>query len=345
MTFILLILILGVLVFVHELGHFVFAKLYKVHVYEFSIGMGPKIFSFRRKDKNDETLYSLRLLPIGGFCAMAGEVEQDDDELDADDFMCNKSKKEQFLILAGGVLFNFVLAIVLLFTMSLIWGHTSTDPIVGLAPKGLPVHDAGIRVGDEVVKLNGHKITSWDKLNVVLNLKTKDGLYNFEVRKKNGGIEKYTISPVEENDRLVFGIGGDTEIKKGLFSSLLFAFKKFGILISTMMLTITSLITGKLSTDLLSGPVGLYSIVGTAQKAGGLINIIFLTAALSVNLGFINAIPFPAFDGGRLVFLIYEAITKKEVNKSFENTLHTIGFILLMILMLYITVKDIIKLI
>ena len=116
MTLILLFIILGLLIFVHELGHYIFAKRAGVHVYEFALGMGPKIFSFKRKDeKNDPTIYSLRLLPIGGFCAMAGEEGEDDESLKKDDFMCNKTKTEKVLILMAGVVFNFILAIILLF--------------------------------------------------------------------------------------------------------------------------------------------------------------------------------------------------------------------------------------
>lgn len=348
MTFIILILILGILIFIHELGHFIFAKTSGVYVYEFALGMGPKIFSFKRKTKNDPTIYSLRLFPIGGFCAMAGEVEEDDKKIKPNQFMCNKSKFQRFSILIAGVLFNFLLAIIFLFIQSLIWGHTEQRAIVGYAPEEYPVAKAGIEVGDKVIKLNNFKVDSWDKLTIALNLKNKKDTYKFVVEKKDGSIKTYEIIPDIEkkedgNEVKVFGIGVGDTIYKGFFNSIKYAFGKFYSIISTMAIIIYSLFTGNIGISSLAGPIGMYSIVGESAKYG-LQSLMYLTAYLSVNLGFINALPFPAFDGGRLLFILIEAITKKKVNPNVEGVLHTIGFILLMILMLYITVMDVIKL-
>ena len=350
MTLIILILILGLLIFVHELGHFIFAKKTGVYVYEFALGMGPKIFSFKRKNKKDPTVYSLRLLPIGGFCAMAGEVLEDDEDkkIKKHQFMCNKSKLERFLILAAGVTFNFCLALLLLFFQSLIWGHTEQKAIIGNVPEGYPIHEAGIEVGDKVLELNGYKINSWDKLTIVLNLKNKKDSYDFKIKKKDGTIKKYIITPTLEKNEdgkevKVFGIGAGDKIYKGFIPSLKYAFTKFWSIIYTMAMIIGALFTGKLGLNSLSGPVGMYQVVGETAKYG-MQSLIYLTAYLSVNLGFINAIPFPAFDGGRVVFIGIEAITKKKINTKLEGTLHTIGFILLMLLMLYVTILDIIKL-
>ena len=129
LSIIYLILILGVLVFVHEFGHFITAKKIGVYVNEFAIGMGPKIYSFKRKNKNDPTEYSIRLLPIGGFCAMAGEVIEDEDnkKIKKNEYMCNRSKLERVIILLAGVTMNILLALVLLFVQSLIWGHTNKN--------------------------------------------------------------------------------------------------------------------------------------------------------------------------------------------------------------------------
>lgn len=348
MTLLILILILGILIFVHELGHFIFAKTFGVYVHEFALGMGPKIFSFKRKNKKDETLYSLRLFPIGGFCAMAGEVEEDDEKISKDKFMCNKTKPQKVLILLAGVLFNFILAILLLFTQSLVWGHSEQKAIVGSAPKDYPIAQAGIELGDKVIGLNGYRVNSWDKLTIVLNLKHDSNIYEFKVEKKDGEIETYKVTPITEKNEAgeeitVFGIGQSDKVYKGLLNSIKYAFIKFASVISSMFIIITSLFKGILGISSLSGPVGMYSIVGESAKYG-MQSLIYLTAYLSINLGFINAIPFPAFDGGRILFIAIEAITGKKVNTNVENTLHTIGFVLLMILMLYITVQDIIRL-
>ncbi len=347
MTLIILILILGLLIFVHELGHFIFAKLFKVHVYEFALGMGPKIFSFRRKNKEDETLYSLRLLPIGGFCSMAGEEAADDDELEPDKFMCNKTKTQRFIILVAGVTFNFILALLLLFTQSLIWGHTEQRPVIGDVKENSPAHKAGLEKGDLITKVNNHKVKTWDVFTIYTNLKQKDDTYKFEVKKTDGTKETYNLTKevekVDGEEIKVFGISMAQTSYKGFLNSVKYSFMKFGSTFTSMGVVIKSLITRKLGLSSLAGPVGMYSIVGETAKYG-LNSIMYLTAYLSINLGFMNAIPFPAFDGGRLIFILIEGITKKKVSANIEGTLHNIGFILLMILMLYITVMDVLRL-
>ncbi|MDD4706264.1 MAG: M50 family metallopeptidase [Bacilli bacterium] len=348
MTLVILILILGILIFIHELGHFIFAKLYGVYVHEFALGMGPKIFSFKRKKKKDPTVYSLRLFPVGGFCAMAGEVEEDSKDVKPHEFMCNKTKFQRFMILISGVMFNFILAIVLLFMQSLIWGHTEQKAVVGTTPKDYPISEAGIEVGDKIIKLNGHKVNSWDKLTIALNLKYDSDTYEFVVEKKDGTIKKYDVTPVIEKnadgkDTKVFGIGVGDRVYKGFFESINYAFFKFNSIMSSMAIIIGALFTGSLGLSSLAGPVGMYTIVGESAKYG-MQSLMYLTAYLSINLGFINAIPFPAFDGGRILFILIETITKKKVNTNIEGIFHTIGFILLMLLMLIITVMDVIKL-
>lgn len=350
LTLLYLIIILGVLIFVHEFGHFIAAKLCHVYVSEFALGMGPKIFSFKRKNKNDPTLYSLRLFPIGGFCAMAGEVEEDAKELKLkkDEYMCNRSKWERFLILIAGVTMNIILAFVLLFFQGLIWGTRNESSVIEVVTEGSPVETAGIEVGDKVVKLNGYKINTWDKLTTVLCLKDEDNIYEFEVKKASGEIKKYNIKPEiikneDGSESTLFGLGITDDRTYGFLSALKYAFIKLGTIVSTMWLIIVSLFNGGLSLSNLSGPVGMYSIVGEASKVG-LESVIYLAAYLSVNLAVVNGIPFPAFDGGRILFIAIEAITRKKVNQKVEGICHTVGFCLLMILMLYITIQDIIRL-
>lgn len=347
-TIIYLILILGLLIFVHELGHFIAAKVIGVYVSEFALGMGPKIFSFKRKNKKDPTIYSLRLFPIGGFCAMAGENIEDEKGLRKDQYMCNRSKWERFLILIAGVTNNIILAFVLLFMQGLIWGTTQQKSIIGYVPDGYPISEAGIEVGDTITEVNGYSVNTWDKLTIVLNLKNKSGKYEFVVKKADGVIKKYTVSPIEEENKdggttKVFGLGAGDKVYTGFGNAIKYAFTKLGSIISSMWIILGSLFTGKLGLSALSGPVGMYTVVGESAKIG-FQSIIYLTAYLSINLAVLNALPFPAFDGGRILFIAIEAITRKKVNPNVENTIHTIGFILLMILMLYITIQDIIRL-
>ena len=366
-----LLLMLSLLVFVHEGGHFIAAKKCGVHVYEFALGMGPKVLSFKRK--NDPTEYTLRAFPIGGFCAMAGEEGEDDESLDKDKFMCNKSKIKRIIILVAGVTMNFITAIILLFIIGLSFGSTEQKSIIGRVETGSPADVAGLKVNDKIIECNGYKISTWDKLTIVTNLKNKNNYYEYKVEHENGSVDTYKITPneyvvigsetikLEENNKLedvlkkynkkesevtvskLVGIGAPSEIKKDFLSALKYAFSKFGSIVSTMLLILGSLFTGKLGLSALSGPVGMYSVVGTVASLG-FANLIYLTAYLSINLGVLNILPFPAFDGGRVLFVLIEAITRKKVDPKIEGYFHSIGFILIMLLMVYITFQDVLRL-
>lgn len=344
-TLLVLIFILGLLVLIHEFGHFICAKKSGVFIYEFSIGMGPLIF---KKIGKDNIQYSIRALPIGGYVQMAGEVGEDDDKVAKNQFMCNKSGWQRFLILVAGVTMNFILAFVLLFVSALIWGSSGLEPIVAEAVPDYPVAKAGIEAEDRILAINGTEVNTWDKAQILLNLKSKNDTYTFKVQKKDGSIKEYDVKPVKEkdadgNETRVFGVQIDTTVKRGFVNSLKYAVLKFGAVINSMGLVIINLFTGNLGLNALSGPVGIYGVVGQSLSLG-IQQLIYLIAFLSINLGFINILPFPAFDGGRILFLIIEKIKGSPVDPKVENIFHTVGFILLMILMLYITLQDVLKL-
>ena len=157
-TLIILIIILGIIVFVHEFGHFLAAKKCGVYVHEFAIGMGPKIFSFKRK--NDETVYSLRLLPLGGFTALA--MAENDFKVSKDKVLDNKKFGQKVMILLMGIFFNFILTIILLFINGLIYGSPQTGAVVGEIQTDSPADIAGLETNDEIIEINNKKITSWD---------------------------------------------------------------------------------------------------------------------------------------------------------------------------------------
>lgn len=345
MTLIYFILVLGAVVFVHELGHFLFARLAGVHVYEFSIGMGKKVWSYKKKD--GQTEYSLRLIPLGGFCQIAGENgDLDEDDVPKNKKMCNKNFFQRFLILFFGAGFNFIFAFILLFVIGLIYGSVSSEPIIGAVGEEYPAYEAGLQAGDKILSLNDVKISTWDDVMWELDL-SKDKTMIFEVKKENGEVKKVTVTPVkiEQDDVVdyVYGISGVTEKRTGLVASLDYAVTKTASLFKMMFNTIKSLFTGGVGVDDLSGPVGIYSIVGTQAKAG-FGSLIYLIAFLSINVGFINLIPLPAFDGGRILFLIIEKITGKPINPKVEGMIHSIGFFLLILLMLYVTFNDVLRL-
>lgn len=344
-TLLVLIFILGIIILVHEFGHFIWAKKFGVFIYEFSLGMGPVIYTHKGRDNIN---YNVRAFPIGGFVSMAGEVYEDDTKIPKEKFMCNKPWYQRVIVLVAGVVNNFILAIVILFLMGLFSGVTTTKPVVGTILEDSAIAKSGIEIGDEIVKVNNITVHSWDKMQIALYRKSNDNTYNITVKKKDGEEKTYEVIPntiKNENGEEVFqfGFGLDNTKYTGIIPSINYAFSKFFSIMSSMALTITSLFSGKISLNALSGPVGIYGVVGSSLSMG-VMQIAYLIAFLSINVGFINILPFPAFDGGRVLFLIIEKIKRSPINSKIENAFHTIGFILLMILMAYITLQDIIKL-
>ena len=346
LTLILFIFILGIIVLVHELGHFLWAKKFGVYIYEFSIGMGPVVYS--RTGKKDGIKYNVRAFPIGGFVSMAGEVYEDDKKIPKDRCLCNKPIWQRVIVMAAGVMNNFIMAIVILFVMALFWGSNSLTPKVDAVVEGYPAAEAGIVKGDIIVSVNNHKVSSWDETQIVLYYKNKNDYTEFRIKHEAGSFDTYKLSKKEYvaedgTKSEMFGFEISQEETIGLWSKIKYAFEKFWALVSSLWLTVVGLVSGKISVDALSGPVGIFNVVGESAKLG-VAYVIYLIAYLSINVGVINILPFPAFDGGRILFLLIEKIKGSPINQKFENWCHTIGFILLMILIIYVTINDIINL-
>lgn len=342
MTLIYMILILGIIVFIHEFGHFIFAKRAGIYVYEFSLGMGPRIFKFNRK--NDETEYSLRLFPIGGYVQMAGEEIEMDEKIPEDRRMQSKSWGQRFLTIIAGIMFNFILAIVVFFIVGLVNGATQNKPYISVVEDG--INSGIVNVGDRIIAVNGKKVFFTDVL--VLDVQLNSGKpLNLKVRGTDGIDRDVILNPIEVNNNgkisYKYGIGLGDDVKTGILSSIKYSFVKFASLVTQMVLVIVNLFVGKLGLSSLSGPIGIFSVVGESARAG-LINLVYLVGFISLNVGFMNLLPIPALDGGRILFLIIEKIKGSKVDVKVENIVHTIGFVLLMILMLVITFNDIIKL-
>lgn len=345
MTLLLFILILGAVIFVHELGHFLFAKMCGIYVYEFAIGMGPKLIS--KKSKKGETVYSLRLIPIGGFCSLAGEGTDEDKKIPKDRLLQSKTIWQRFLTMFFGAGFNFIFAILLLFIIGVVFGSPNYKPIIDEVTKDSPAEIAGIQSGDTVIEVNNHKISTTDDLSIYLTLAKKDKPTEIIVKKATGQQVTYQVTPKEKEvdgeKQYQYGITLNKTKEYGLLSAIQFTFVKTGSLFKQMFLTLGNLFTGGLKVSQLSGPVGIYSIVGEQSK-GGFANILYLVAFLSINVGFINLLPLPAFDGGRILFLVIEKIKGSPVKPETENMIHSIGFFILMALMIYITFNDILRL-
>lgn len=345
LTLIYFILILGLIVLVHEFGHFIFAKLFGVYVYEFSIGMGPKLFG--KKDKKGETEYCIRAIPIGGFVQLSGEEIDDDTSVPKDKKMYSKPIWQRFLIMFFGAGNNFILAFILLFVYALIYSAPVTTPILTSVADDYPAYQAGLTSGDEIIEINGHNTYTLDDVQLYLTL-VKDGqTVDFKVKKDNGSIKDYKVTPIKEtNDGVTtykYGITFESGTDSSFIAKLKYPFIKMGALIRQMFVVIKSLFTGGLSVSNLSGPVGIYSIVGETTKSG-ISSVIQLIVLLCVNVGFINLLPFPAFDGGRILFLLIEKIKGSPVSPKTENIIHSIGFILIMLLLVYVTFNDILRL-
>ena len=346
LTLIYFIIMLGIIVFVHELGHFLWAKKSGVYCYEFSIGFGPKIFSFKRK--NDETTYSIRAFPVGGYVSMAGEEVDDDKSVPKSKKMYNKPWYKKLVIVLAGVTHNFILGFVVLLLMALIYGAVPTKPVLGVVDKASPSYKAGIRVGDEITKINGKKVRTWDDVVLTLTLSNNKKHQKFTIIDKYNNEKIISVKPKEIKDKkgnksYSYGIGLTDKKEHGFINSIKYASSKFISLFKSMIVTIKALVTGKIGINSLSGPVGIYSIVGEQSKTG-LYGLMYLLAYLSINVGFINLLPFPAFDGYRAVIIIIETITGKKVNPKVDAIVNNIGLFLLFGLMIFITIKDILKL-
>jgi Predicted membrane-associated Zn-dependent proteases 1 len=344
MTILYFILVLGVTVFIHELGHFIFAKRAGIYCYEFSLGMGPKIFS--KKRKNDETVYSIRLFPIGGFVQMAGEEVEIDEKIPKNKRMQSKTWMERFLTVIAGVMFNFILAIILLFIVALISGAPSNKSYIGKLYKEYPIYQSGLKVGDQITHLNGKKVSSSDIL--LLNLQVNNNkTITFTVKDKKGISKDIKITGVKEKVKgetiYRYGFALEQKIEKGILPSIKYAFTKTKDLLNQMVHIIIYLVTGTLGISSLAGPVGIYNIVGESAKAG-FVNVLFLIAYLCINVGFINLLPIPAFDGGRILFMIIEKIRGKSLNPKTENMIHSVFLFLLFGLMIVITIFDVMRL-
>lgn len=339
-------IILGVIVLVHEFGHFFFAKKFGVFVHEFSIGMGPKIWGIRK----GETEYSIRAIPLGGYCSLAGE---DGEETDEDGKKIPRKRKlfaktgwQRFIILVMGAGNNFILALFLLFTVGLFVGAPNMDPIIRELTPDYPMQQAGMQEGDKIISINGAKTKTSEDIQVRLSLVKPGSDITFEVL-RDGKKHSYKVTPIEKQEdgekHYYYGITFETKLEHGFLNAIKYTFNKTGALIRQMVLVLQLLFTGGLSINRLGGPVAIYSTVGEA-KAYGIATLVQLTALLSINVGFINLLPFPAVDGGRILLLIIEKIKGKPLNPKVEENINLVGFIILMIFALYITCHDLFNL-
>lgn len=323
------------LILIHEFGHFIIAKKSGIRVNEFAIGMGPKIFS---KQKG-ETLYSVNLFPIGGYCAMEGEDSESDDERSFDKAPAYK----RFFTIIAGPLTNLIFAGLIFAFVSFNTGTASTS--IGNFTKNSPIKAQGFKVNDEIVEIDGNKINNFNDISKNLeNYYQKHGKndkISLKVKRDNKYIEK-NVKVKFENKRPLLGfIPKNKDV--GFLESIKIGFKEVGSMIVLMINVLKSLFTGKLGFSALSGPVGVVKEMGR-QANLGIMNLLFFLGYISVNLGFFNLLPIPALDGSKIFTSLFEMITKRRVNKKIEEKFTIGGFILLLSLILLVTIKDLISL-
>lgn len=347
-TIVILLLMLSVIVSIHEFGHFITAKKNGIYVDEFSIGMGPVLL--KHKPKDSETTYCLRVLPIGGFVSMAEKENPENKKIKKDRVLENKSFLAKFCVLIAGIFMNCVLAIFLFFISGLIYGRPVNEPIINEVVEGKPAQIAGLEKGDRIIKINGVNVNTFDDFLLEASAKKIKDNYIIIVEKANKEIKEYNVVPniiKQENkdDLREFGIVFEGTVHyKGFVEALKYGFTGFYDNTITIFKILGSLFTGEVSVKNLSGPVGMYSIVDQVKSAGFEM-ILYLTAYLSINVAIINLFPIPVFDGGRIFIIIIEKIIRRKTNEKLETIINLVGFGLLILLMLYVTWNDIVRLV
>ena len=323
----------SLLIIVHELGHFTLAKLNGIKVEEFSIGMGPKIFSTQGK----ETKYSIGLFPIGGYVKMMGEEEEVKDERS----FSSKSPLRRISVIIAGAAMNFLLAIVIFTIFLNKFGYTL--PEVNSLVEGLPAMEAGLQEGDKFLEVDGSKVISSDDIIIGINL-AKGNPVNFLIE-RNGEKKEITITPklIEENGVESYKIGFGFNVVKdpSIMQSFKQSFKETASVISQTYKGLKMMVTGKVNfkTDV-GGPVSIIRMSSEAAK-NGLWNLMYFIAYISINLAVFNMLPFPALDGGWTVILLIELITRRKVPEKIVGAMNYVGIMLLFGLMILVTIKDI----
>jgi len=326
-----------VLIITHELGHFVVAKMSGIYVYSFNLGMGPKLFSFTK----GETEYTIRLLPLGGSVMMMGE---DDDTCDDDPRSFNRQAVwKRICTIAAGPLMNFVTAIVLFIIVFMMLGTASDANIIGGVIEGSAAQAAGLQAGDQILYIGDYLIEKWNDISPAIAAAGAGNPLDI-VFLRDGVQQQLTLQPYldEASGNWMIGIQSSVA-RQSLSTAIKLGFMQTYLFTKEIIVTLGAMILGKTAVEL-SGPVGIVTVIGEASTYG-LMNVLLLTAYLSVNLGLLNLLPIPALDGSRIVFLAIEGLRGKPFDREKEGMVHAIGLMLLLGLMVLVTYQDIARLI
>lgn len=338
-TIISTIFVFGLLVLVHEFGHFMTAKLAGMRVDEFAIGFGPKIFS----EKYGETKYSLRAIPLGGFNDIAG-MDSSDNPAGERGF-CEKPVLSRMVVILAGSAMNFVLPIILFFGIyaTVGEGKVSTEPVIGGLIEGMSAESSGIQVGDKILSIDGQKVTTWKEI-LATTKKLEPNKDVIIVYERNSQIEELTMMPKydEKYKRVMFGIQSQVEYEQKTLHEAFIASVDHTKEIFVMMIDSLLDLFKDPSDAELSGPIGIAQMAGQAAETG-LIPLLNFAALLSLNLGIINLLPVPALDGGHFVGLVIEAVRGKPMGARALMYTQRAGIAFLLLLTLYATTSDLIR--
>lgn len=334
----------GFIIFFHEFGHFSTAKLSGIRVNEFAIGMGPQLFSFQR----GETKYALRLLPIGGYCAMEGEDEDSDDPRAFN----NKPVWRRILVVVAGGLFNILLGFVMMLIL-LAPDSVYASTTISAFAEGSALEVAGARVGDQIQEIDGYRVYTDRDLSFALAMADPNAV-SMKVKRDGNTLDLGTFalsSEVQEDGKAVVALDFWVEPVSRTLPELLRRSAADTLSMARMVVeSLRGILTGRFGLNDLAGPVGTAQAISQAAGAGletgfgtAVRNILIMMIMITVNLGIVNLLPLPALDGGRLLFLLWELITRKPVPQKYEGYVHAAGFVLLMGLMLVVTVSDLFR--
>lgn len=328
------IFVFGILVSVHEFGHFITAKLTGMRVDEFAIGFGPKIINFRK----GETLYSLRMIPLGGYNKIAG---MDPGEECDDRGFGSKSIPARMLVILAGAMMNFILPVFIFFGIFTISGIDMPvqEPYIGQVMESQPAYKAGLRSGDLVLDVNGKKISDWADLQRNIRA-VKDGDISISVLRDKKELTMDIVPEINPDTGKPFiGIVAATEhVKVGPLTAVELSVKGVANMVSRMYSMLYQMVTGEAGAQI-AGPVGVAKLAGEAAEQGFVLLLQF-TALLSLNLAIINLLPLPALDGGHFILLLWEAVTGRKPGEKFMSYVQGAGLVLILGITIFATFKD-----
>ena len=344
------ILVLLIMITVHEFGHYIVGKIFHFGIDEFSIGFGPKLFS---KKKKDGEIFSIRLLPLGGYCAFRGEDEDtsQNKELknqDTSSYFNNKKPYQRILVLIAGAFMNYLLAILLIMAMFFSFGQNAFK--VNQLIEGYS-EEYSFQLDDVIIKANNKRVYLTTDIMSAISDKKQGDVVNFVVRRNNQDLivdiklkKDTNFENIEDTNTLLESLGihelATTFVKFGFFKTIGNSFQYSLRLAGTIFTVFHQLFSGKIGIDAMGGTVTTISVTTMAIKNGGLKFLLYIASFIGVNLAVFNLLPIPALDGSRVIFCLIEWIRKKPVNRKIESIVHTIGFTLLILFAILLDVRQ-----